>query len=135
MKVKVKVNVKVNVYTRSEFSGDANDYAEVEITDRLIETVLDYSQAMTELGADFLHKFDYSPDFHFVDKDTRVDVVQLVVSKDGEFWWEGYIKNTDIRWETGRIPPAIQEESDGDECDLREYKKEGEEDEGASHGH
>lgn len=120
------MKVKVNVFTRSEFLGNSNDYAEVEITDSLGERIRTFCRTLNELGADFLHEFDYGPDFHFVDEDTWIDVVQLVVAKNGDFWWEGYIKHTDVRWETGSIPFALLDEPEGGEQDLREYKEEGE---------
>ena len=52
------------------------------------------------------------PLFIPVDKQARLDCVMLKVTHQ-EVKWEGYIKHTDVRWETAAIPIAILEEVAG----------------------
>jgi hypothetical protein len=121
------MKVIVDIETHNDFLGDSRDHAVVEITDRLRERVKAFKKAINELGATDLSDFDYSPDFHFVSPDTRIEIVRLVVGNDGDFHWEGVIKNTAISWQTGRIPFALLEAPDDTEHDLRQYKDEAEE--------
>jgi hypothetical protein len=123
------MKVIVDIATFNDFIGDSKDHAVVDITDRLRERIRTFHRVLNELQADFLQEFDYSPEFHFVSRQTRVDVVQLVVARDGDCWWTGCLKNTSIRWETGRIPFALLSEPDGSEHDLRENQDEDEDDE------
>jgi hypothetical protein len=52
------------------------------------------------------------PLFIPVDRQARLDCVILKVTRE-EVRWEGYIKHTDVRWETAAIPIAILEEVAG----------------------
>jgi hypothetical protein len=52
------------------------------------------------------------PLFIPLDRQARLDCVILKVTRE-EVRWEGYIKHTDVRWETAAIPIAILEEVAG----------------------
>ena len=48
------------------------------------------------------------PLFIPLDRQARLDCVMLKVTPE-EVRWEGYIKHTDVRWETAAIPPSVLE--------------------------
>ena len=52
------------------------------------------------------------PLFIPVDRQAKLDFVVLKVTPE-EVRWEGYIKHTDVRWETAAIPVSILEEVAG----------------------
>jgi hypothetical protein len=121
------MKVIVDITTHNDFVGDFRDHAVVDLTDCLRERIRTFHRVLNDLQADFLHAFDYSPEFRFVSPLTRVEVVQLVVARDGDCWWTGCLKNASINWETGRIPFALLNEPDGSVHDLRENKDEDDE--------
>ena len=49
------------------------------------------------------------PLFISVDRQAKLDCVMLKVTHE-EVRWEGYIKHTDLRWETAAIPVSVLEE-------------------------
>jgi hypothetical protein len=117
------MKVIVDVETHNDFVGDPRDHAVVDIDDRLRQRVKAFKKALAELGATYLSEFDYSPDFNFVSPDTRLELVELKVAADGDFWWKGVLKNTSVHWQTGRIPFALLDEPDDSEHDLREHQE------------
>ena len=52
------------------------------------------------------------PLFIPLDRQAKLDCVMLKVTHE-EVRWEGYIKHTDVRWETAAIPLSILEEAAG----------------------
>ena len=57
-----------------------------------------------------------NPIFIPVERQARLDCVMLKVTHE-EVRWEGYIKYTDVRWETAAIPLSILEEVAGVQLD------------------
>jgi hypothetical protein len=123
------MKVFVDIETHDDFVGDSRDHAVVDIDDRLRERVKAFKKALAELGATYISEFDYSLEFNFVNPVTRVEIVQLYVAADGDFWWQGVLKNTSVHWQTGRIPFALLEEPEDAEHDLREHKEDEEDEE------
>jgi hypothetical protein len=114
----------VDIHTRSDYLGHSRDHAVVHPTPALEDRIRTFHRALNELNADVLHQFDDSPDFHFVSPNTRIEVVRLVVARDGDFWWEGYLKHTDTAWQTGVIPLARLDDPADAVCDLRTSRAE-----------
>lgn len=103
----------VEAHIHSECS-DGFDHARIVVGKALAKRILKFQKALKELGASYIHVYDYTPDLFDTDysgekeklvkSETSVDCVQLVVSDDS-FWWEGLLKHSDspIAWETDRI--------------------------------
>lgn len=117
------MRVLVDIKTFCDSLAHPGDHAVIDLTDHHRERVRTFRRVLNEVGADFLEVFDYTPEFHFVDPESRADAVQLTVSEDGEFWWTGYLKHTDIAWETQRIPSGLLDRPDDGVHDFRENKE------------
>jgi hypothetical protein len=101
----------VEAHIHSECS-DGFDHARIVVGKELAATILKFQKALKELGANYIHVYDYTPERlntnylgkkeKLVKSRTSVDCVQLVVSNDS-FWWEGLLKHSDINWETDAI--------------------------------
>jgi hypothetical protein len=114
--------VIVDIDTFNDFVGDDCDRAIVALTDPLRERVRALHGAVSSVAANYIEEFNASPTFLFLNRETRIDLINLVVAADGDFWWQGHLKNTGIRWQTGRIPAALLTAADAGIVDLREHK-------------
>lgn len=93
--------IRVNIHTLDEM-GSCYDWAAFR-TEDVKEIVHRFFEGGKNLGATFVEVLDYTPDFHFLE-DTRIDCVRLVVRcHNGEFWWEGYYRHCDVRFQTHRL--------------------------------
>jgi hypothetical protein len=125
----IPVKVIVDIETHHDFIGAEQDHAVVEVTPELRDRIRAFHQTLNDLGAHYLAEFNAHPEFHFVRQETRIELVRLVVVQDGDFWWEGLLKNTAVPWQTGRITFALLDEPEEAVHDLRQYRaeKDGEE--------
>lgn len=120
----------LEVHIGSEF-GRGPEVAVVEITPALDARIRQLAAAARALGVYKIAEFDSSPDIFLRDyeaeeddgtiayrepadeeeeKACRVECVTLNVTP-GDYFWSGYVKHTDIRWETDTIPlEAIEKE-------------------------
>lgn len=94
--------IKVNVYTQHEEVGSDSDWAEFEVTEALTNAVSALHQAVNLAQAHFIERFDYSPEYHWGEP-TSTDNERLVVTYNGDFWWEGNYKHCDITFSTERL--------------------------------
>lgn len=107
--------------------AEGPEVAVVEISETLKARVLELAQAVKLLGVEEIRDFTEYPEFFMRDrvKETednpivprppadeneefccRVEFMRLAVSAASEFYWTGYIKNTEVRIETKAIPLA-----------------------------
>lgn len=90
--------------------ADGPQLAAVSIHPDLAERIHRLSRVVKRHRLDYASAFDYTPEYgnprgrrKFVeDQEFRVDAVSLEVS-DSEFFWTGYVKNSNIRFETDPI--------------------------------
>lgn len=110
--------VSLEVYVYDEYIDTRPERAEITITPKLIERVLELSDAVKNVKAFQIQEIDYSPDWlcekyekdddgtgdpEYVEwEDGSMDTVMLNVSDD-DFRWKGWIKHTNILVETESI--------------------------------
>lgn len=113
----------VEVITCSDF-GFGPEVAVVEITPSLKTRILQLSEAAQALEVFKITEVNRAPDFYLRDygaekeegrivlkapsdedekNSCRVECVTLNVTPD-DFYWSGYIQNSDVQWETNAIP-------------------------------
>jgi len=103
----------VEAHIHSE-CADGFDHARIVVGKKLAKAIFKYQRGLKELGADYIHEYDCTPELLATDysgekeklvaSETSVDCEQLVVSEDS-FWWEGLLEhsNIPIAWETDPI--------------------------------
>lgn len=93
----------------SEECSDDFDQALIKVTEGLAKRIIKLRDALVAVDADFIQEYDCTPEFFLGEDDpkpvdiSRVDCVQLVVTKQ-EYYWEGLLDNTSIHWETSMLP-------------------------------
>ena len=113
----------VEVITCSDF-GFGPEVAVVEITPSLKARILQLSEAAQALEVFKITEVNRAPDFYLRDYSSeeeegriafkepsdedeknscRIECVTLNVTPD-DFYWSGYIQNSDVQWETNAIP-------------------------------
>jgi hypothetical protein len=107
------MKIRMNVATYDEWFNSPLDAAEAEITEEKASTIKTLAGACKFHDIYKCTKFDYSLDYFSVDwesedegfkeYDGRVECVTLNVTTT-DFFWSGYYKHTNIRWETDSIP-------------------------------
>ncbi len=121
----------LEVHIGSEFDHGP-EVAVVEITSTIDARIRQLAAAAKVLGAYKVSEFNGSPDFFLRDYDVeeddgpiayrtpededegnacRVECVTLNVTAD-DYYWSGYIKHTNIRWETDTVPLGLVESID-----------------------
>ena len=114
---------KIEVHVSGDYQGP--EIAEVEITDALVARIRQLAEAARSLKVFKISEFDFTPAFFLrdyeaeadgegdemicrtpesedEDESCRVECCTLNVS-DTSFFWNGLVKNSDIRWETDLI--------------------------------
>lgn len=120
-----------NINTFDEWFDDRADAAIIEICSDRIERIKKLAAACKELGVYKIAEFDYTPQIMANDYDHdgpldepgplkeyegRMECHMLNVT-DSDFFWTGYYKHSDIRWETDTI--LLKELETLDELDMR----------------
>lgn len=137
VKVKAVLSKVVEAHIESE-SADDFDHARINIYRGLAKRILHLAAIARHEDVAFIHDWNYDPellkaDYEDEDKlkevEVSIDTEQLVVTKD-DFWWEGYIKHTDIHWSTDRITleelrVALMSDAELPKHINREWKSEG----------
>lgn len=103
------MKIRMEVNTPDEwFDGDAS-HAEFELTQEKLYRIMRFAQIVKEQEIYCLQEFDYSLSFLVeVDEDElqpfegRMECCSLHVCSD-RFYWSGYYKHTNIRWETDEL--------------------------------
>jgi hypothetical protein len=121
------MNILVEVQVYNEYGNSDVSAAKIELSDAAIKRIFQLAKNTPQHGTTQI--FDYTPELGTADlgiefyldmdklskkdlqqvifkkagEDVRLDAVQLNVDKTS-FWWEGYFKHTNIKWETRIMP-------------------------------
>jgi hypothetical protein len=137
MKKKKITNIKPStkklilpVSDNSDFFESA-DYAEIELSTKMIERIRNLSKAVRNLGVSRVSEFNYACVFMNADYDQEWETGKVPLKEylkgtecnflnvtDTGFYWSGLYRHTDVRWSTETVPLTALNE-DGD-YDLRE---------------
>ncbi len=95
----------VNLLTESEWVGSMSDWAECVVTPGLATQIKKLAAACKDLGVWRIEQFNYNLEYHW-SKETSTECTFLCVCEN-RFYWRGYYKNSDIRFETEPIDMAL----------------------------
>ena len=131
----------IPVYDNSEFFSDNADYAIIDLDAAAIERIKALSAAVRNLKVYKVSEFNCGCDFMTADWDAEPDNGKVALKEfegrmecstlnvtDDDFFWSGYYKHTDVRWETDTVQLAVLDEANihdereayGDETGQRE---------------
>jgi len=110
----------LKVSTNNDFYDNSADYAVIELDDSVIAEIKKLAQAVRELNIYKAVKFDYSPKMRVVDWEIEAmeDGLEALADFDGRtecdclnvtdtsFFWSGFYKHTNVRWETSLVEIA-----------------------------
>ena len=115
----------IPVHDNSEFFSDNADYAIIDLDAVTIERIKALSAAVRALKVYKVSEFDNDCDFMTADWDAEPDNGKVALKEfegrmecntlnvtDDDFFWSGYYKHSDIRWETDTIRLAVLDEPD-----------------------
>ena len=96
------------VFCHDEYADTRPDKAHITVSPELAKRILTLAQAVKKLNVYKVVEFDYTPKWKeqgVKDPDWHVDCVTLNVTND-DFFWDGYIKHTNIAIESANITLA-----------------------------
>lgn len=106
---KIELNV-LNIFQLSRKAGKNNTISEWDYSPELGTTEINLEDNTLNKGYTLpyrnLNKLPKSESklvAFTLEKDARIDCPQLFVN-DTDFWWEGYFKHTNTKWDTSMIP-------------------------------
>ena len=115
----------IPVHDNSEFFSDNADYAIIDLDAATIERIKALSAAVRDLKVYKVSEFDNDCDFMTADWDAEPDNGKVALKEfegrmecntlnvtDDDFFWSGYYKHSDIRWETDTVRLAVLDEPD-----------------------
>ena len=115
----------IPVHDNSEFFSDNADYAIIDLDAATIERIKALSATVRDLKVYKVSEFNYGCDFMTADWDTEPDNGKVAMKEfegrmecntlnvtDDDFFWSGYYKHTDVRWETDTVRLAVLDEPD-----------------------
>lgn len=115
----------IPVHDNSEFFSDNADYAIIDLDAATIERIKALSAAVRYLKVYKVSEFDNDCDFMTADWDAEPDNGKVALKEfegrmecntlnvtDDDFFWSGYYKHSDIRWETDTVRLAVLDEPD-----------------------
>ncbi len=115
----------IPVHDNSEFFSDNADYAIIDLDAATIERIKTLSAVVRELKVYKISEFDNDCDFMSTDWDAEPDNGKVRLKEfegrmecntlnvtDDDFFWSGYYKHTDVRWETDTVRLAVLDEPD-----------------------
>ena len=115
----------IPVHDNSEFFSDNADYAIIDLDAATIERIKALSAAVRAMKVYKVSEFDNDCDFMTADWDAEPDNGKVALKEfegrmecntlnvtDDDFFWSGYYKHSDIRWETDTIRLAVLDEPD-----------------------
>ena len=113
----------IPVHDNSEFFSDNADYAIIDLDAATIERIKALSAAVRALKVYKVSEFDNDCDFMTADWDAEPDNGKVALKEfegrmecntlnvtDDDFFWSGYYKHSDIRWETDTVRLAVLDE-------------------------
>lgn len=125
----------IPVHDNSEFFPDNADYAVIDLDAALIERTKKLAVVVKQMKAYKISEFNHACDFRTADWDAEPDNGKVAMKEfegrmecstlnvtDSDFFWSGYYKHTDVRWETDTVliksleEPGILDERE--ECEI-----------------
>jgi hypothetical protein len=113
----------IPVHDNSEFFSDNADYAIIDLDAATIERIKTLSAAVRDLKVYKVSEFNHTCDFMVADWDAKPDNGKVALKEfegrmecntlnvtDSDFFWSGFYKHTDIRWETDTVLLAVLDE-------------------------
>lgn len=121
----------IPVHDNSEFFSDNADYATIDLDATLIERIKKLGVVVRQLKVYKISEFNCVCDFSTADWDADPDNGKVALKEfegrmecstlnvtDSDFFWSGYYKHTDVRWETDTV--LIKSLDEPDVLDERE---------------
>ena len=121
----------IPVHDNSEFFSDNADYATIDLDAALIERIKKLGVVVRQMKAYKISEFNSACDFRSADWDAEPNNAKIALKKfeeriecstlnvtDSDFFWSGYYKHTDVRWETDTV--LIKSLDEPDILDERE---------------
>ena len=115
----------IPVHDNSEFFSDNADYAIIDLDAAAIERIKALSAAVRDLKVYKVSEFNHGCDFMAADWDAEPDNGKVALKEfegrmecntlnvtDSDFFWSGYYKHTDVRWETDTVLLVVLDEPD-----------------------
>jgi hypothetical protein len=115
----------IPIHDNSEFFSDNADYAIIDLDAAAIERIKALSAAVRDLKVYKVSEFNHTCDFMAADWDAEPDNGKVALKEfegrmecstlnvtDNDFFWSGYYKHTDVRWETDTVLLAALNEPD-----------------------
>jgi hypothetical protein len=115
----------IPIHDNSEFFSDNADYAIIDLDAATIERIKTLSAAVRDLKVYKVSEFNHACDFMAADWDAEPNNGKVALKEfegrmecntlnvtDDDFFWSGYYKHTDIRWETDTVRLAVLDEPD-----------------------
>ena len=115
----------IPVHDNSEFFSENADYAIIDLDAATIERIKTLSAAVRDLKVYKVSEFNCGCDFMTADWDAEPDNGKVKLKEfegrmecntlnvtDDDFFWSGYYKHTDVRWETDTVRLAVLDEPD-----------------------
>ena len=121
----------IPMHDNSEFFSDNADYAVIDLDAALIVRIKKLAVVVRQMKAYKISEFNCACDFRTVDWDVEPDNGKVALKEfegrmecstlnvtDSDFFWSGYYKHTDVRWETDTV--LIKSLDEPDVLDERE---------------
>lgn len=113
----------IPVHDNSEFFSDNADYAVIDLDATLIERIKKLAVVVRQMKAYKISEFNHACDFMVADWDAEPDNGKVALKEfegrmecntlnvtDSDFFWSGYYKHTDVRWETDTVLLVVLDE-------------------------
>lgn len=113
----------IPVHDNSEFFSDNADYAIIDLDAASIERIKRLSAAVRDLKVYKVSEFNHGCEFMAADWDAEPDNGKVALKEfegrmecntlnvtDSDFFWSGYYKHTDVRWETDTVLLVVLDE-------------------------
>ncbi|MDD2736640.1 MAG: hypothetical protein PHF56_22135 [Desulfuromonadaceae bacterium] len=113
----------IPVHDNSEFFSDNADYAVIDLDATLIERIKKLAVVVRQMKACKISEFNHACDFMAADWDAEPDNGKVALKEfegrmecntlnvtDSDFFWSGYYKHTDVRWETDTVLLVVLDE-------------------------
>ena len=121
----------IPMHDNSEFFSDNADYAVIDLDATLIERIKKLAVVVRQMKAYKISECNHTCDFRTADWDAEPDNGKVAMKEfegrmecstlnvtDSDFFWSGYYKHTDVRWETDTV--LIKSLDEPDILDERE---------------
>jgi len=115
----------IPIHDNSEFFSDNADYAVIDLDATLIERIKKLAVVVRQMKVYKICEFNSACDFMAANWDAEPDNGKVALKEfegrmecntlnvtDDDFFWSGFYKHTDVRWETDTVRLAVLDEPD-----------------------